>query len=113
MTCKNGHGGEDALVGKRTKKSKRVTEDDYMELSALLNSHARTWFTDFVNATCIKCSIPSLRMIMVGPIFFCPTCFLEEFEFREEKSIPTYRKWYDKNLERLMKKDLLPILKGR
>lgn len=83
------------LKVRRKKKSKESIEDQLQELGKMLDSHVRTWFTDFVNASCIKCNESKETMIRVASVFFCPTCFLTEFDFKaKERDNEKFKHWF-------------------
>jgi hypothetical protein len=60
---------------------------------------------NFKNTKCLKCGRLQEDMYMVGPMVFCPDCFIFEFYAYYDKTVPSdsdvYKKWLHKYAELL------------
>ena len=97
------------MLKRRKPKIRKVCDNDYKGLSELMSTHCRTWYTDFTNSGCIKCGGSSPRMLRVYALFFCPQCFLEEFNYKaKDLEQRIWKKWLRKGNKDLQKRGLLP-----
>ena len=92
------------LKVKRKQTIRKVTKGKLEELRVILSNQGRSYFTDFVNAPCLKCGSTQEVMIRINALFFCGACFLEEFDHKAKQvHKPTYFKWrrrYSKKLKK-------------